>query len=71
MSVDRSLLRAMTESVYALQSVRIVTGNRIVQAWYRTHGVEPGPSQTSSWTRPTRRCWRRSGATTSGSLTVW
>ena len=42
MSVDKALLRAMTESVYALQSVRIVTGNRIVQAWYRTHGVEPG-----------------------------
>ena len=42
MSADRSLLRAMTESVYALQSVRIVTGNRVVQSWYRQRGVEPG-----------------------------
>ena len=36
------ILRALTQGAYDLQKVRIGYGNRICQAYYQAHGVEPG-----------------------------
>jgi transposase IS116/IS110/IS902 family protein len=36
------LLRSMSQGAYDLQKLRIMTGNRIVQAWYQANGVQPG-----------------------------
>ena len=38
------VLRALTQGAYDLQKVRISVGNRLCQAYYQAHGVEPGES---------------------------